>query len=75
MLLSFMLLSPLGERLGERVMQETLFGLTLSPNLSRRLACGNCGNWFAQLEAAQRRPVRLPKGQGPFRVAAAIRHS
>ena len=31
---SFMLLSPLGERLGEGVMQETIFGLTPSPNLS-----------------------------------------
>jgi hypothetical protein len=29
-----MLLSPLGERLGEGVMQETVFGLTPSPNLS-----------------------------------------
>ena len=29
----FMLLSPLGERLGEGVMQETVFG-TPSPNLS-----------------------------------------
>jgi hypothetical protein len=29
-----MLLSPLGERLGEGVMQETTFGLTPSPNLS-----------------------------------------
>ena len=29
-----MLLSPLGERLGEGVMQETFFGLTPSPNLS-----------------------------------------
>jgi len=28
------LLSPLGERLGEGVMQETVFGLTPSPNLS-----------------------------------------
>jgi hypothetical protein len=31
---SFMLLSPLGERLGEGVMQETIFGVTPSPNLS-----------------------------------------
>jgi len=31
---SFMLLSPLGERLGEGEMQETIFGLTPSPNLS-----------------------------------------
>ena len=29
-----MLLSPLGERLGEGVMQEAVFGLTPSPNLS-----------------------------------------
>jgi hypothetical protein len=29
-----MLLSPLGERLGEGVMQEKAFGLTPSPNLS-----------------------------------------
>ena len=29
-----MLLSPLGERLGEGVMQGTVFGLTPSPNLS-----------------------------------------
>ncbi len=29
-----MLLSPLGERMGEGVMQETVFGLTPSPNLS-----------------------------------------
>jgi len=29
-----MLLSPLGERLGEGVMQETVSGLTPSPNLS-----------------------------------------
>ena len=29
-----MLLSPLGERLGEGVMQEEGFGLTPSPNLS-----------------------------------------
>jgi hypothetical protein len=29
-----MLLSPLGERLGEGVMQETVFALTPSPNLS-----------------------------------------
>ena len=29
-----MLLSPLGERLGEGVMQETAFALTPSPNLS-----------------------------------------
>jgi len=29
-----MLLSPLGERLGEGVMQETVFELTPSPNLS-----------------------------------------
>jgi hypothetical protein len=29
-----MFLSPLGERLGEGVMQETIFGLTPSPNLS-----------------------------------------
>ncbi len=29
-----MLLSPLEERLGERVMQETIFALTPSPNLS-----------------------------------------
>jgi hypothetical protein len=29
-----MLLSPLGERLGEGVMPETIFGLTPSPNLS-----------------------------------------
>jgi len=29
-----MFLSPLGERLGEGVMQETVFGLTPSPNLS-----------------------------------------
>jgi hypothetical protein len=29
-----MLLSSLGERLGEGVMQETIFGLTPSPNLS-----------------------------------------
>ena len=34
MLLSLMLLSPLGERLGEGVMQETVFALTPSPNLS-----------------------------------------
>jgi hypothetical protein len=32
--LSFILLSPLGERLGEGVMQETIFALTPSPNLS-----------------------------------------
>jgi hypothetical protein len=31
-----MLLSPLGERLGEGVMQETVSGLTPSPNLSPR---------------------------------------
>jgi hypothetical protein len=29
-----MLLSPLGERLGEGVMQKTIFALTPSPNLS-----------------------------------------
>jgi hypothetical protein len=29
-----MLLSPLGERLGEAVMQEAVFALTPSPNLS-----------------------------------------
>ena len=29
-----MLLSPLGERLGEGVMQAAVFGLTPSPNLS-----------------------------------------
>jgi hypothetical protein len=29
-----MLLSPLGERLGEGAMQETVSGLTPSPNLS-----------------------------------------
>ncbi len=29
-----MLLSPLGERLGEGVLQETTFALTPSPNLS-----------------------------------------
>ncbi len=29
-----MLLSPLGERLGEGVMQKAIFGLTPSPNLS-----------------------------------------
>ncbi len=29
-----MFLSPLGERLGEGVMQETIFALTPSPNLS-----------------------------------------
>jgi hypothetical protein len=29
-----MLLSPLGERLGEGVTQETVFALTPSPNLS-----------------------------------------
>ncbi len=29
-----MLLSPLGERLGEGAMQETIFALTPSPNLS-----------------------------------------
>ena len=29
-----MLLSPLGERLGEGVMQEAIFALTPSPNLS-----------------------------------------
>jgi hypothetical protein len=29
-----MLLSPLGERLGEGMMQEIVFGLTPSPNLS-----------------------------------------
>jgi hypothetical protein len=29
-----MLLSPLGERMGEGVMQETAFALTPSPNLS-----------------------------------------
>jgi hypothetical protein len=29
-----MLLSPLGERLGEGVMQETIFALTPSPSLS-----------------------------------------
>jgi hypothetical protein len=29
-----MLLSPLGERLGEGVMQKRVFGLTPSPNLS-----------------------------------------
>jgi hypothetical protein len=32
--LKLMLLSPLGERLGEGVMQEAAFGLTPSPNLS-----------------------------------------
>jgi hypothetical protein len=31
---SFMLLSPLGERLGEGVMQETVFVLTPSPKLN-----------------------------------------
>jgi hypothetical protein len=31
-----MLLSPLGERLGEGVMQETVFVLSPSPNLSRK---------------------------------------
>jgi hypothetical protein len=31
--LIFMPLSPLGERLGEGVMQEEAFGLTPSPNL------------------------------------------
>ena len=31
---AFMLLSPLGERLGEGVMQEAIFALTPSPNLS-----------------------------------------
>jgi hypothetical protein len=36
MLLLFMLLSPLGERLGEGVMQKTIFGLTPSPNLSHK---------------------------------------
>jgi hypothetical protein len=34
MLLAFMLLSPLGERLGEGVMQETVLEFTPSPNLS-----------------------------------------
>ncbi len=34
MLILLMLLSPLGERLGEGVMQERVFGLTPSPNLS-----------------------------------------
>ena len=29
-----MLLSPLGERLGEGVMQEVVFGVTPSPDLS-----------------------------------------
>jgi hypothetical protein len=29
-----LLLSPLGERLGEGVMQEAIFALTPSPNLS-----------------------------------------
>jgi hypothetical protein len=29
-----MLLSPLGERMGEGVMQETIFALTPSPSLS-----------------------------------------
>ena len=40
------LLSPLGERLGEGVMQEKAFGLTPSPNLSpkgeRNLKTGRC---------------------------------
>jgi hypothetical protein len=31
---ALMLLSPLGERLGEGVMQEEVFALTPSPNLS-----------------------------------------
>jgi len=31
---NLMLLSPLGERLGEGVIRETVFGLTPSPNLS-----------------------------------------
>src|SRR5580704_819649 len=31
---AFVLLSPLGERLGEGVMQEAVFGLAPSPNLS-----------------------------------------
>jgi hypothetical protein len=34
--LPFIFLSPLGERLGEGVMQETIFALTPSPNLSPR---------------------------------------
>ena len=34
-MIMLMLLSPLGERLGEGVMQEAIFGLTPSPNLSR----------------------------------------
>jgi len=31
---AFVLLSPLGERMGEGVMHEAVFGLTPSPNLS-----------------------------------------
>jgi hypothetical protein len=34
LMLTLMPLSPLGERLGEGVMQATIFGLTPSPNLS-----------------------------------------
>jgi hypothetical protein len=68
-------------------MQETVFGLTPSPNLSPKgernmsaggfpaarcisdtdwqIACGNCGNWFAQFASTERCLVRLPKGPGP----------
>ena len=36
-----MLLSPLGERLGEGVMQETVFALPPSPNLSSKGSCSS----------------------------------
>jgi hypothetical protein len=57
-----MLLSPLGERLGEGVMQEAIFGLTPSPNLSPK----------GERNMKHERPPRGEVGEGDSKVRATL---